>query len=86
MKKCSSIDLFLDMLVVILYIVDLYIQLEVNALIQVLDLSHISSELAYAAEDADLVVMEGMVNHHVFLTFLSFIAVLSFHRRKKQYL
>ena len=29
--------------------------------IQVLDLSHISPELAYAAEDADLVVMEGMV-------------------------
>lgn len=26
----------------------------------VLDLSHISPELAYAAEDADLVVMEGM--------------------------
>jgi hypothetical protein len=30
-------------------------------LIQVLDLYHISPELAYAAEDADLVVMEGMV-------------------------
>lgn len=29
---------------------------------QVLDLSHISGELAYAAEDADLIVMEGMVN------------------------
>lgn len=33
-----------------------------SLLIQVLDLSHISPELAYAAEDADLVVMEGMVN------------------------
>lgn len=36
-------------------------------LIQVLDLSHISPELAYAAEDADLVVMEGMVRKYCLL-------------------
>lgn len=39
---------------------------------QVLDLSHISPELAYAAEDADLVVMEGMVRNLVVLILLFF--------------
>lgn len=58
------------MLMLIFYVVHLHFQLRENVLIQVLDLSHISSELAYAAEDADLVVMEGMVNNCVFLIFL----------------
>ncbi len=32
---------------------------------QVMDLSSISPELAYAAEDADLVVLEGMVSPYI---------------------
>jgi hypothetical protein len=37
---------------------------------QVMDLSSISPELAYAAEDADLVVLEGMVSPLYWFSFL----------------
>lgn len=36
---------------------------------QVMDLSSISPELAYAAEDADLVVLEGMVSSSISVPF-----------------
>lgn len=69
--RCSSVDLLRRHAYVYLSRCSFAYPAErENVLIQVLDLSHISSELAYAAEDADLVVMEGMVNNLLFLIFL----------------
>ena len=46
--------------------------------LQLVDLSAVSPELAYAAEDAELVILEGMVSLPVYNTSCSYVCVDNF--------
>ena len=46
--------------------------------LQLVDLSAVSPELAYAAEEAELVILEGMVSHYPLNTWCMLVSLQSF--------